>query len=58
MFSEKDGLPKCPFPNGWKGKHGLYAVGFTQRGLFGAAMDAKNIAKDIEKCWVGSKESF
>ncbi|XP_047949412.1 indole-3-pyruvate monooxygenase YUCCA2-like [Salvia hispanica] len=55
MFSEKDGLPKCPFPNGWKGEHGLYAVGFTQRGLLGAAVDAKNIAKDIEKC---CKRSF
>ncbi|XP_057775978.1 indole-3-pyruvate monooxygenase YUCCA2-like [Salvia miltiorrhiza] len=55
MFNEKDGLPKCPFPNGWKGEHGLYAVGFTQRGLLGAAMDAKNIAKDIEKCY---KRSF
>ncbi|KAL1562216.1 Indole-3-pyruvate monooxygenase YUCCA2 [Salvia divinorum] len=55
MFSKKDGLPKCPFPNGWKGEHGLYAVGFTQRGLLGAAMDAKNIAKDIQKC---CKRSF
>ncbi|KAI3454070.1 hypothetical protein Pfo_010733 [Paulownia fortunei] len=51
MFSEKDGLPKRPFPNGWKGECGLYAVGFTKRGLLGTFMDAKNIADDIESCW-------
>lgn len=51
MFSEKDGLPRRPFPNGWKGECGLYAVGFTKRGLLGAAMDAKRLAADIEKCW-------
>ncbi|XP_073276598.1 indole-3-pyruvate monooxygenase YUCCA2-like [Primulina huaijiensis] len=51
MFSNKDGLPKRPFPNGWKGEHGLYSVGFTKRGLLGASMDAKNIANDIENCW-------
>nr|GMD46034.1 indole-3-pyruvate monooxygenase YUCCA6-like [Ipomoea batatas] len=49
MFSEKDGLPKKPFPNGWKGEFGLYAAGFTRRGLFGASMDAKRIAEDIER---------
>lgn len=51
MFSEKDGLPKRPFPNGWKGECGLYAVGFTKRGLLGASMDAKRIAEDIERWW-------
>lgn len=51
MFSEKDGLPRKPFPNGWKGDSGLYAVGFTKRGLLGASMDAKKIAEDIEQCW-------
>ncbi|KAL5783245.1 hypothetical protein ACOSP7_008274 [Xanthoceras sorbifolium] len=51
MFSEKDGLPRRPFPNGWKGESGLYAVGFTKRGLLGASMDAKRIASDIERCW-------
>ncbi|GER33797.1 flavin-containing monooxygenase family protein [Striga asiatica] len=51
MFSEKDGLPRRPFPNGWKGQCGLYAVGFTKRGLLGASMDAKNIANDIEGQW-------
>ncbi|GAA0144167.1 oxygenase [Lithospermum erythrorhizon] len=48
MFSEKDGLPKKPFPNGWKGECGLYAVGFTKRGLLGASLDAKRIAEDIQ----------
>ncbi|PIN05206.1 Flavin-containing monooxygenase [Handroanthus impetiginosus] len=51
MFSEKDGFPKRPFPSGWKGECGLYAVGFTKRGLLGASMDAKNIADDMESCW-------
>ncbi|OWM86632.1 hypothetical protein CDL15_Pgr015667 [Punica granatum] len=50
MFSEKDGFPRRPFPNGWKGDCGLYAVGFTKRGLLGASMDAKRIAEDIERC--------
>lgn len=49
MFSEKDGLPKRPFPNGWKGESGLYAVGFTKRGLLGASMDAKKIAEHIHQ---------
>lgn len=51
FFSDKDGLPRRPFPNGWKGECGLYAVGFTKRGLLGASMDATKIAEDIERCW-------
>ncbi|XP_041022505.1 indole-3-pyruvate monooxygenase YUCCA6-like [Juglans microcarpa x Juglans regia] len=51
MFSKKDGFPRKAFPNGWKGEYGLYAVGFTKRGLLGASMDAKKIAEDIERCW-------
>lgn len=51
MFSKKDGFPLKAFPNGWKGECGLYAVGFTKRGLLGASMDAKKIAEDIERCW-------
>ncbi|KAG2691797.1 hypothetical protein I3843_08G023700 [Carya illinoinensis] len=51
MFSKKDGFPRKAFPNGWKGECGLYAVGFTKRGLLGASMDAKKIAEDIERCW-------
>ncbi|KAL2321266.1 hypothetical protein Fmac_030235 [Flemingia macrophylla] len=51
MFSEKDGLPRKPFPNGWKGENGLYAVGFTKRGLLGASIDAKRIAEDIQHSW-------
>ncbi|KAL8171660.1 hypothetical protein V2J09_023464 [Rumex salicifolius] len=42
---------KKPFPNGWKGEPGLYAVGFTKRGLLGASMDAMKIAEDIERNW-------
>ncbi|KAK9076156.1 hypothetical protein SSX86_004489 [Deinandra increscens subsp. villosa] len=51
MFSEKDGMPRKPFPHGWKGEYGLYAVGFTRRGLFGSSMDAKRVSEDIEKMW-------
>ncbi|XP_074287029.1 indole-3-pyruvate monooxygenase YUCCA6-like isoform X2 [Silene latifolia] len=60
MFSQEDGLPRRPFPNGWKGDHGLYAVGFTKHGLLGASMDAKRIAEDIGRCWIitESKPSY
>lgn len=51
MFSKADGFPRRPFPNGWKGGSGLYAVGFTKKGLLGASMDAKRIAEDIERRW-------
>ncbi|XP_020574968.1 indole-3-pyruvate monooxygenase YUCCA2-like [Phalaenopsis equestris] len=51
FFSEEDGLPVRPFPNGWKGERGLYAVGFTKKGLLGASMDATRIALHIERCW-------
>lgn len=51
LFSENDGLPRRPFPDGWKGERGLYAVGFTKRGLLGASLDARRIAQDIEQCW-------
>lgn len=50
LFSE-DGFPKCEFPNGWKGKAGLYSVGFTRRGLSGASFDAIRVAKDIGQIW-------
>jgi indole-3-pyruvate monooxygenase len=48
LFSDKDGLPRKPFPNGWKGEKGLYSVGFTRRGLMGTSVDARRIAHDIE----------
>ncbi|XP_058069069.1 indole-3-pyruvate monooxygenase YUCCA6-like [Magnolia sinica] len=51
FFSKKDGFPKKPFPNGWKGDNGLYAVGFTKRGLLGASMDAQRVAEDIACLW-------
>lgn len=49
LFSEKDGLPRKAFPNGWKGGRGLYSVGFTRRGLMGTSADARRIAHDIEQ---------
>ncbi|KZV21514.1 hypothetical protein F511_08279 [Dorcoceras hygrometricum] len=50
-FFSKNGFPKEPFPNGWKGKAGLYAVGFTRRGISGASADALKIAQDISNAW-------
>ncbi|XP_071938188.1 probable indole-3-pyruvate monooxygenase YUCCA3 [Coffea arabica] len=50
-FFSVDGFPKTPFPNGWKGKAGLYAVGFTRRGLSGASFDAIRVSKDIGQIW-------
>ncbi|CAI8583362.1 unnamed protein product [Vicia faba] len=48
-FFSDDGIPKDPFPNGWKGKAGLYAVGFTRKGLSGASLDAISVSHDIAK---------
>ncbi|KAF3952689.1 hypothetical protein CMV_021781 [Castanea mollissima] len=50
-FFSQDGIPKNQFPNGWKGKAGLYAVGFTRKGLSGASSDAISVAHDISKSW-------
>ncbi|KAJ4968003.1 hypothetical protein NE237_014704 [Protea cynaroides] len=50
-FFSNNGFPKSPFPNGWKGNSGLYAVGFTRRGLSGTSSDAMRIAQDIGKIW-------
>ncbi|KAH6760664.1 Flavin-binding monooxygenase family protein, partial [Perilla frutescens var. frutescens] len=50
-FFTKDGMPKGTFPNSWKGENGLYAVGFTRRGLLGTSSDAVKIAKDITDQW-------
>ncbi|OMO77848.1 Flavin monooxygenase-like protein, partial [Corchorus capsularis] len=38
---------KPPSPTHWKGKNGLYCVGLSRGGLFGAATEADNIADDI-----------
>ncbi|GLJ44145.1 hypothetical protein SUGI_0920720 [Cryptomeria japonica] len=46
-FFTEDGMPRKPFPNGWKGENGLFSAGFTRRGLLGAALDARNIARDV-----------
>ena len=51
-FLTKEGMPKTPFPNGWKGENGLYTVGFTRRGLLGTAFDAVKIAEDITDQWM------
>ena len=51
FFTPDGGMPKTPFPNGWNGGGGLYAVGFTRRGLLGTAFDAAKIAEDIAQQW-------
>ncbi|KAL1206144.1 putative indole-3-pyruvate monooxygenase YUCCA7 [Cardamine amara subsp. amara] len=45
------GIEKNPFPKRWKGEAGLYAVGFTRRGLSGASLDAMSVAHDIANSW-------
>ncbi|KAF8393299.1 hypothetical protein HHK36_021540 [Tetracentron sinense] len=56
-FFTEEGMPKTPFPNGWKGEKGLYSVGFTRRGLQGTASDAVKIAKDIADQWSTIKDA-
>ncbi|KAI8574326.1 hypothetical protein RHMOL_Rhmol01G0345700 [Rhododendron molle] len=51
-FFSQNGFPTSPFPNGWKGKSGLYAAGFTKKGLSGTSADAIKIAQDLEEVFV------
>ncbi|XP_050236502.1 probable indole-3-pyruvate monooxygenase YUCCA10 [Mercurialis annua] len=44
----EDGISKVNFPNHWKGKNGLYCVGLSRRGIYGASSDAQNAANDIK----------
>ncbi|XP_062082809.1 probable indole-3-pyruvate monooxygenase YUCCA10 [Humulus lupulus] len=43
-----DGFSKISYPNNWKGKNGLYCVGLSRKGFYGAKEDAINIANDIK----------
>ncbi|EAY83286.1 hypothetical protein OsI_38494 [Oryza sativa Indica Group] len=54
FFSESDGFPRKAFPHSWRGKNGLYATGFTKRGLQGTSYDAAMIAADIARRWTKS----
>ncbi|KAL8243010.1 hypothetical protein R6Q59_013312 [Mikania micrantha] len=58
LFSEKDGFPMKPFPEGWKGERGLYAIGFAKRGLLGTSIDAVRIAEDIARQWNPNMKHF
>lgn len=49
--SQTEGNPINEFPGNWKGKNGLYSVGFTGKGLFGSSIDARKIADDIARQW-------
>ncbi|GAB2281902.1 hypothetical protein Dimus_016467 [Dionaea muscipula] len=51
FFNENVFPRPTPFTNGWKGKSGLYAVGFTRRGLAGVSLDAIHVAEDIAQAW-------
>ncbi|KAL6643627.1 hypothetical protein ACP70R_018393 [Stipagrostis hirtigluma subsp. patula] len=51
FFSQVDGFPKKAFPHSWRGKKGLYAAGFTRKGLMGTSYDALRIAGDIADQW-------
>nr|WKK20675.1 flavin containing monooxygenase YUCCA5 [Agrostis stolonifera] len=51
FFSQSDGFPRKAFPHSWRGKNGLYATGFTRRGLMGSSYDASRIAADIANQW-------
>ncbi|CAK7348235.1 unnamed protein product [Dovyalis caffra] len=44
----EDGIPKPGYPNHWKGKNGLYCIGLSRRGLYGASADAQNAVNDIK----------
>ncbi|KAI4376162.1 hypothetical protein MLD38_013952 [Melastoma candidum] len=46
-FFNEEGMPRTRFPDNWKGEDGLYAVGFTRRGLLGVSSDAIKVAQDI-----------
>jgi hypothetical protein len=51
MFSQVDGFPRKPFPHSCRGKNGLYAAGFTRRGIIGTSYDPLRIASDIADHW-------
>ncbi|XP_051151203.1 probable indole-3-pyruvate monooxygenase YUCCA4 [Andrographis paniculata] len=51
LFAE-DGMPKANYSNSsCKGESGLYAVGFSRRGLLGVSSDAVQIATQIANQW-------
>ncbi|EXC34688.1 hypothetical protein L484_020457 [Morus notabilis] len=47
-FSDDSLLNDDGFADHWKGKNGLYSVGLSRRGFFGANRDAQNVANDIK----------
>ncbi|XP_031473613.1 probable indole-3-pyruvate monooxygenase YUCCA10 [Nymphaea colorata] len=46
-FFDESGFPAEGWPSQWKGNNGLYCVGFSRKGFYGIAEDAKNVAQDI-----------
>ncbi|GAB2215515.1 hypothetical protein Droror1_Dr00019902 [Drosera rotundifolia] len=44
---DDEGLPKPSYPKHWKGENGLYCVGLSRSGIYGATSDAANTADDI-----------
>ena len=54
-FFSTDGLPKTPYPHGWKADESLYIAGLGRKGLLGASFDAKHIATDIAASYLKEK---
>ncbi|XP_075477523.1 putative indole-3-pyruvate monooxygenase YUCCA7 [Primulina tabacum] len=50
-LKENELFSRDGFPNAWKGKSGLYAVGFARKGISGATLDAIKVAQDVNKMW-------
>ncbi|CAN6475949.1 unnamed protein product [Victoria cruziana] len=46
-FFDESGFPAAGWPSQWKGNNGLYCIGFSRKGFYGIALDAKNVAQDI-----------
>ncbi|KAK4745526.1 hypothetical protein SAY87_011838 [Trapa incisa] len=55
-FFTKEGMPKVPFPSGWRGDNGLYTVGFIRGGILGTSCDAIKVAQDIAHQWRAIKK--
>ncbi|KAJ7531951.1 hypothetical protein O6H91_14G066500 [Diphasiastrum complanatum] len=49
-----EGISTC----GWKGGRGLYVVGLSRRGIFGAGLDAKHIAEDIREAYLSEQQAY
>lgn len=52
LFNQKNNNnPQDSYPKNWKGKNGVYSVGFARQGVLGISMDAHKVADDIASQW-------